>query len=49
MENLAKNHHVGLYNTYRRLQMRYSDNLYFKIESKPGEGTLVEIRLPIGE
>lgn len=49
MENLAKNHHVGLYNTYRRLQMRYSDNLYFKIESKPREGTLVEIRLPIGE
>ena len=41
--------HVGLYNVYRRLQLKYSNNLYFKLRSAHNEGTCIEIKLPKGD
>ena len=41
--------HVGLYNVYRRLQLKHSNNLYFKLKSAHNEGTCIEIKLPKGD
>ncbi|MBD1382476.1 sensor histidine kinase [Metabacillus arenae] len=39
--------HIGLSNTYRRLQLTYDSNSHFQILSKPGWGTTVKIKYPI--
>ena len=49
IENLAHSQHVGLYNVYRRLQLKYSKKLYFKIESAHNKGTKIQIKLPKGD
>lgn len=41
--------HVGLYNTNKRLKLIYEDRHRFRITSKPGFGTRVEIIIPIRE
>jgi sensor histidine kinase YesM len=38
---------VGLRNVERRLECQYGDAASLSIRSAPGEGTLVEIRLPV--
>ena len=46
LEELSKGGHVGLYNVYRRLELRYSDSLSFSIDSKKGKGTIISISFP---
>jgi two-component system sensor histidine kinase YesM len=41
--------HIGLFNTYKRLQLMYGGQQQFRIRSKMGWGTLIEIVLPIDE
>lgn len=41
--------HLGLQNSYRRLQNYYGDQAGMHIESDTGKGTCVTIRIPIGE
>lgn len=38
--------HVGLYNVYRRLELRYGKALNFEIKSTPGIGTSIFISIP---
>lgn len=38
--------HVGLFNTYKRLQLMYGEEMSFVIRSKHGFGTMVEVTLP---
>ncbi|MCR2803323.1 sensor histidine kinase [Paenibacillus soyae] len=38
---------VGMKNAYSRLRMCYKEEFRFKLESEPGSGTKVEIRLPM--
>ncbi|MNW17382.1 hypothetical protein D3C71_2165580 [compost metagenome] len=38
--------HVGLFNTYKRLQLMYGEEMSFVIRSKHGLGTMVEVTLP---
>lgn len=45
-EEAAKFRHVGLWNVHRRLQYNFGDRYGLAIESVPGEGTTVVIRLP---
>ncbi|MFA6707523.1 MAG: sensor histidine kinase [Sphaerochaetaceae bacterium] len=47
LEDLAYTEHVGIYNIYRRLQLRYGDQAKLTIATQPGEGTTVTIILPI--
>lgn len=47
LEDLRTTKHVGLYNVYRRLRIRYKEDMSFDINSIPGEGTTVKITLPI--
>lgn len=47
MKKLRAEGHVGMYNVYRRLEMRYGEKLLFKAESKLGEGTLISISFPM--
>lgn len=49
LKEADRNGHVGLYNVYRRLELRYGANRRFDIESKPGEYTLVVIEIPFEE
>ncbi len=49
MKMLARSEHVGMYNVYRRLEMKYGDELKFSINSKIGEGTLISISFPMEE
>ena len=37
---------VGLSNVKARIQMLYGDDFQFRVESRYGEGTRVEIELP---
>ncbi|PDO11046.1 MAG: two-component sensor histidine kinase [Candidatus Reconcilbacillus cellulovorans] len=39
--------HTGIYNVFRRFRLAYGDKVYFSISSTPGEGTCVEIRVPV--
>jgi two-component system sensor histidine kinase YesM len=39
--------HIGLFNTYKRLQLMYGSGHHFRLRSKLGWGTLIEIVLPI--
>ncbi|RXZ76577.1 hypothetical protein EBB07_34650 [Paenibacillaceae bacterium] len=41
--------HIGLYNTYKRLQIMYGGQQQFRIRSKKGWGTVIEIILPLDE
>lgn len=41
--------HVGMFNTNKRLKLMYNHKYSFRIRSKPGRGTLVEIIIPIQE
>ena len=45
-EEAAKFRHVGVWNVHRRLQYSFGDAYGLSIESTPGEGTTVIIRLP---
>jgi len=38
--------YFGLYNVNRRIQLAYGDSYGIEIDSKPGEGTTVTVRLP---
>ncbi|RIX50748.1 sensor histidine kinase [Paenibacillus nanensis] len=38
---------VGMKNAYARLRMCYKEEFHFSLESEPGAGTKVEIRLPM--
>ena len=40
---------IGLSNIYQRLRLFYGERASLKIESRPGEGTRVEIFIPCGE
>ncbi len=41
--------HLGLYNVYRRLQLRYGDEASLSVESSPGLGATAVLRIPGGE
>ena len=43
----AGNEHVGIRNVYKRLELYYRGMAAFRIVSSPGEGTTVEIRIPL--
>ena len=45
-ETAAKYRHVGVWNVHRRLQYSFGDAYGLSIESEPGIGTTVTIRLP---
>ena len=47
LEALSQDGHVGLYNIYRRLFLRYKDNFTFLVKTKKGEGMSVTIRVPV--
>ena len=40
-------HGIGMVNIYRRLRLFYSDQLEFNVTSKKGEGTRIEILVPL--
>ncbi|WP_285860549.1 MULTISPECIES: hypothetical protein [Paenibacillus] len=40
---------MGLFNTNKRLKLRYNDLYSLRIRSKQGFGTMVEIPIPIEE
>lgn len=39
--------HIGIYNTFKRLQLTHSDSFTFEISSKYGWGTIIRIQLPV--
>ena len=49
MDDLEKSQHTGLYNIYRRLQLRYGNDFTFNISSVKGEGSVVSITMPMEE
>lgn len=47
--NLTRKHNIGkigLYNVQNRIRLFYGDSYGLRVESKPGGGTMVEIRIP---
>ena len=48
MDSLAQSAHTGMYNVYKRLQLHYGESAAFVVESRPGEGTCITLRLPSG-
>ena len=48
LDDLANSSHVGVYNVYRRLTLKYGKKMSFSIVSKENEGTVVSISFPIG-
>ncbi|MFA6732839.1 MAG: sensor histidine kinase [Sphaerochaeta sp.] len=46
LDELANSTHVGVYNVYRRLVLKYGRGMNFLLSSKPGEGTQVLISFP---
>ena len=46
LDRFRNSTHVGIWNTYRRLQMYYGDSLEFDIQSSPGDGTRITMVLP---
>ncbi len=48
LDDLANSTHVGVYNVYRRLALKYGKKMGFSIVSKEGEGTVVAISFPKG-
>ena len=49
MAGLEHSQHTGLYNVYRRLELRYGSDFSFSIASQPGEGATVSISIPMEE
>lgn len=49
MAGLEHSQHTGLYNVYRRLELRYGSDFSFSIASRPGEGATVSISIPMEE
>lgn len=39
--------HIGIYNVHKRLKLLYGAGFGLSISSRPGEGTTVELRLPL--
>ena len=39
--------HIGLYNVQERIRLRYGEGYGLDIESRPGYGTKVSVRLPL--
>nr|WP_319520820.1 sensor histidine kinase [uncultured Sphaerochaeta sp.] len=46
LDELANSPHVGVYNVYRRLFLKYGRKLHFSLKSKEGEGTWASISFP---
>lgn len=46
LEDEEQMEHIGLFNTYKRLQLTYGGEARFRIRSKYGWGTVVQISLP---
>ncbi len=44
--NPEEGRHVGLYNIHRRLKLLYGDRCDFRVESAPGKGTCITIKMP---
>lgn len=49
LHQLEKDGHTGLYNTKRRLELRYGRSFSFSIHSEKGRGTKVSLSLPLEE
>ena len=49
MSQLEDSGHVGIYNIYRRLQLRYGNNFTFEVKTGPNEGFKVNIVIPVEE
>ncbi len=49
LNDLANSTHVGVYNVYRRLALKYGNKMDFSIVSKEMEGTEVSISFPKGD
>ena len=49
MSLLKDSGHVGIYNIYRRLQLRYRSNFTFKVKTGPNKGFEVDIIIPVEE
>lgn len=49
MSALKDSSHVGIYNIYRRLQLRYRNNFTFEINTGPNKGFNVNIVIPVEE
>lgn len=46
LDDLADSSHVGVYNVYRRIKLKYGDAGSLKIHSNPDSGTLVVLSFP---
>jgi two-component system sensor histidine kinase YesM len=49
LDDLANSTHVGVYNVYRRLVLKYGKQMVFSITSREGLGTLVTMSFPAGQ
>ena len=49
MSQLEDSGHVGIYNIYRRLQLRYGNSFKFEVKTGPNEGFKVNIVIPVEE
>lgn len=49
LDELANSTHVGVYNVYRRLVLRYGKEMNFSIKSEWQKGTVVSISFPKGK
>lgn len=49
LDDLANSTHVGVYNVYRRLVLKYGKLMTFSIASQEGLGTLVSMSFPAGQ
>jgi two-component system sensor histidine kinase YesM len=47
LDLLSGSDHVGIYNIYRRLRLRYGQSASLGIDSIEGEGTTVTISFPL--
>lgn len=46
IHKMSKEGHVGLYNVYRRLELKYGEELSFSIDSTPEKGCSIKISFP---
>ncbi|AEV28867.1 HAMP domain-containing protein,histidine kinase [Sphaerochaeta pleomorpha str. Grapes] len=49
LDDLANSTHVGVYNVYRRLVLKYGKQMTFSLTSQEGLGTLVTMSFPAGQ